>query len=72
MEKHTRTSILGREYISSEEFANIRGVKMRTLIMERYRKRSPVPYLKLNSKRVLYALDDVEAFLAARTHPAGR
>lgn len=56
-----------RELLSPRKVAEILGVTEATLSVWRCTKRYPLPFVK-SGRRVMYRLEDVEAFIAQRLH----
>lgn len=59
------------EYISPKELARKLGVSTQTLANWRSSGKYSIPFVKLNRK-VLYSVEDVEAWLEQRTNRTGK
>ena len=60
------------EYISSKELAKKIGVTTRTLSTWRSTGKYGLPFIKVNGRKVLYRVEDVEAWLEQRTSRTGK
>ena len=60
------------EYISSKELAKKIGVTTRTLSNWRSTGLYDLPFIKVNDRKVLYRVEDVEAWLEQRTNRTGK
>ena len=60
------------EYISSKELAKKIGVTTRTLSNWRSTGKYGLPFIKVNDRKVLYRVEDVEAWLEQRTSRTGK